>query len=279
MHSAYVLDDSSDRGHLLSFTGSDDARDLFSLVAMAIFLNALDERTYRLSSETYQEDPTILQQCHDVFDLNAIPVIERHHLCYVRGLSIDLLNWFFEHYAISSIDLEEEDVDAFSTIFIPFIVHIGRQIIKYKRLAEERGKSTSPSSKEVRQQIQLAMFGFDFARDVWLEEKAMEEEEDYFQDADEIESFDFGACDLNYDLSAYFISPRMIPAARESCENYLEGGKTNADKRFFRGLIAEFNVENIGKYFVLYNFSVTRQSDIIFMYATEYSEDEDSEYL
>ena len=107
----------------------------------------------------------------------------------------------------------------------------------------------------------------------------MEEEEDHFEDADEIEFFDSGACDLNYDLSGYSISPRMISCARESCENYLEEGKTNVDKRFFSGLIAEFNVEIMGKYFVPYCFSITQQTDIIFMHAAEYSEDEESEYL
>jgi hypothetical protein len=62
MHNAYVTNDSSDRSHLLTFSTLDNARDLFSLIATAILLNALDNRTYELSSETYQEDPTHLQQ-------------------------------------------------------------------------------------------------------------------------------------------------------------------------------------------------------------------------
>ena len=103
----------------------DDARDLLSLVTLAIFLNVLDERTYKLSLETYQDDPIALQQSYDIFDLNAIPVIERYHLSYTRGLSLDLLEWVFENYVFSSVELEEEDVDAFGTIFVPFIVYIG----------------------------------------------------------------------------------------------------------------------------------------------------------
>jgi hypothetical protein len=92
MHNAYVLNDSSNREHLLYFLTLDDARDFMSLVVMAIFLNVFDERTYQLSSETFETNPTVLQQCHAVFDPNAIPVVERYHLCYNRGLALDLLN-------------------------------------------------------------------------------------------------------------------------------------------------------------------------------------------
>ena len=125
MHNSYVVNDSSDRSHLLSFSTLDDAQDLFSLVTVATFLNVLDDRTYQLSLETFQEDPAVLQQCHDFFDLNAIPVVERHHLCYTHGLSINLLNWFFENYSFSSIDLEDDDINGYTIIFIPFIIHIG----------------------------------------------------------------------------------------------------------------------------------------------------------
>ena len=180
MHNAYIVNDSSDRGHLLSFSTLDDARDFLSLITLAVFLNVLDERTYRPSLETYQKDPAILQQCHDIFDLNAIPVIERHHLCYIRGLSFDLLNWFFENYSFASVELEEDDIEAFSTVFIPFIVHIGRQVIKYKYAAEDRGITTTPSiSRQVHRQVQSALFGLEFAWDAWLEEKVIEEEKDY----------------------------------------------------------------------------------------------------
>ena len=125
---------------------------------LAIFLNVLDERTYKLSLETYQDNPIALQQSYDIFDLNAIPVIERYHLSYTRGLSLYLLEWVFENYVFSSVELEEEDVDAFGTIFVPFIVYIGRQIAKYKRTAEEHGRTTSSTYKQVNFQIQSALF-------------------------------------------------------------------------------------------------------------------------
>jgi hypothetical protein len=241
MHNAYVLNDSSDRNHLLPLSSVDDARDLLALATMAIFLNVFDERTYQLSTETHQDDPNALQQCHDAFDLNAIPVVERHHLCYTRGLSLDLIEWIFENFSFSSVELDEDDIDAFDTIFIPFIVCIGRQIAKYKRAAEEHGHESSSTFEQVNRQIQSALFPLELARDVWVEEKASEDEKDHNEDADDDEY------DLDFDLSGYNISPRDIPARRNSCDNFLEKGKTNADKRFFRGLSSQFKLEDIGK--------------------------------
>ena len=248
MHNSYIVNDSSDRSHLLSFSTLDDARDLFSLVTVAIFLNVLDDRTYQLSSETFQEDPAVLQQCHDFFDLNAIPVVERHHLCYTRGLSIDLLNWFFENYSFSSIDLEDDDVNGYTVIFIPFIIHIGRQIVRYKRIAEGRGHMTTSTSKQVIRQVQSALFGFEYMKDAWLEDRAAEEEGNYQCDASDDESIDLSRCDLECDLSGYTISQREQPESRRSTiKSFLEDGKTNADQRFFRGLTSLFKLEELGK--------------------------------
>ena len=78
----------------------------------------------------------------------------------------------FENYSFSSVELGEDGIDAFGTIFIPFIVHIGQQIAKYKRAAEERGYISLSTFEQVNRQIQSALFSFEFARDTWLEEKA-----------------------------------------------------------------------------------------------------------
>lgn len=247
MHNAYVVDDSSDRSHLLSFSTLDDVRDLFSLITIAIFLNVFDERTYQLSSDGFQEHPTILQQCHEVFDLNAIPVIERLHLCYTRGLSFDLLNWFFQHYSFSNAELEEDDIDAYAAIFVPFVVHIGRQIIRYKRLAEACGHTSSSTSKQIICQVQSALFGFKLMRDAWLEEKASEEEKDYCGDACDDQS-DSEHNNLDFDFVNYAICQRELPEFRNSNANsFLEDGKTMADRCFFRGLTSQFNLEDLGR--------------------------------
>jgi hypothetical protein len=232
----------------------DDARDLLSLVAIAIFLNAFDERSYVPSSDTVQDDPTILQQCHTVFDLNAIPVVERHHLCYTRGLALDLMAWFFENYFFTHDDFgekEEEDVDAYTVIFVPFLVHIGRRIIRYKRHAEEHGHTALPSLKQVSRQIQWALFSFESMRDVWLETKTDEQEKSYQDadsDADSDRWDDPEDNDLAYDLSDYAIHRRKEPESRySSARKLLENGKTMADERFFRGLASQFDLENLGR--------------------------------
>ena len=250
MHSAYVMNDSSDGSHLLRLSSLDDARDLFSLISMAIFLNVLDERTYRLSLESPQERLPTLQQCHELFDLNAIPVIERHHLCYVRGLSFDLLEWFFENYSFSSLELEEDDIDALSTIFIPFIVRIGRQIAKYKRVAEEHGYTTLSTFNAVNRQVQSALFSFEAARDAWLEEKAAEEEEEHCRDMDDNDTDEMDIRDLEYDFGDYIINQREIAMKRNHRDNFLEEGKSIADKRFFHGLASQFNLEEHGEILV-----------------------------
>jgi hypothetical protein len=256
MHNAYVMNDSSDRSHLLPLSSLDDARDLFALATMAILLNVFDERTYQLSSDTHQTDPTALQQCHDIFDLNVIPVVERYHLCYTRGLSLDLLEWFFENYSFSNIELAEDDIDVFATIFIPFIVCIGRQIAKYKCIAEEYERTALPTFERVNRQIQSALFPLEFARDVWIEEKTAEEERNHlYRDEDDDESDDGDTYDLDFDLSGYNISQREMQAERNSSDNILENGKTNADRRFFRGLTSQFNVEDLGKSLYSYNYA------------------------
>ena len=237
MHNAYIVNDFSDRGHLLFFSTMNDARDFLSLITLAVFLNVLDERTYRLSLETYQKDPAILQQCHDIFDLNAIPVIERHHLCYIRGLSFDLLNWFFENYSFASVELEEDDMEPFSTVFIPFIIHIGRQIVKYKYAAEDRGITTAPSiSRQVHRQVQSALFGLEFARDAWLEEKAVEEERDYHRDIDGDEGVDFDSCDLDYDFSGILSLDVRFRRIEPPLTTFLRLAKVMLIGAFFVGL-------------------------------------------
>lgn len=249
MHNAYVLNDSSDREHLLSFTNMDDVRDFFSLLTIAHFLNVFDERTYQLSSDTLQEDRAVLQQCHDVFDLNAIPIVERHHMCYTRGLTIELLNWFFANYSISSVEFEEGDIDGNNYIFAPFVVHIGRQIVRYKRFAEKSGHTTSATSNEVNRQIQWALFAFKFMRDTWLEDKAEEEERKYNDDSDDELCIDSPDCDLDFDLSPYSITQRDKPINHGyNIDNYVEEGKTIADRRFFQGLACHFNVEKKGEF-------------------------------
>jgi hypothetical protein len=74
--------------------GIDDAKALFALFAMAIYGNVFDKCTYMpfINSVDDLEEDELKNQKES--DINAIPLIERHHYCYTRGLAFDLLFWF-----------------------------------------------------------------------------------------------------------------------------------------------------------------------------------------
>lgn len=69
---------------------------IFALFALAIFLNVLDECTYKIPSQPLQ--------LHTIFDLNAIPLVEKYHNYYVCGLAFDLIKWYFKHYEFSFVN-------------------------------------------------------------------------------------------------------------------------------------------------------------------------------
>ncbi|KAF8813076.1 hypothetical protein BYT27DRAFT_7085351, partial [Phlegmacium glaucopus] len=131
LHNSFILNDFSDRDHLPTFSSLDGVRDLFALFSTTVFLNVLDDRTYQFLPGSLDQNEDALQQCQDAFDLNAIPVVKRHHLCYIQGLALDLIHWFFDNYTFSDVNLDSDDVDGYMVILVPFTVHIGRQIIRY----------------------------------------------------------------------------------------------------------------------------------------------------
>ena len=92
--------------------------------------------------------------------------------------------------------------------------------------------------------------GFAPCSSTWLEEKAAEEETFYDGDVDDDE--DDEECDLDCSLGDIFMSRCEIPAERNSCDNFLEDGKTNADKRFFRGVILFTCLNSLFLYFNIF---------------------------
>jgi len=96
-HNAFVLEDSSNTEHLPSLTNMDGVQAIISLFTLAIYFNVLDERTYEFPSGAPMTDHNTLLACHQLYDLNAIPVIKQHHACHACGLAFDLVNWLFDH--------------------------------------------------------------------------------------------------------------------------------------------------------------------------------------
>lgn len=127
MHNTFVFNDSGDREHLPSLSTLDGARNFFAPAAITISLNVFDDRMYLLPHDfsSSKQDLACLRRCHDTFDFNAIPLVEHYHMCYTCGLAFDLIHWVFENYSFSTIDFNSDNVDGYSSIFIPFIVHIG----------------------------------------------------------------------------------------------------------------------------------------------------------
>jgi len=87
----------------------DDIKALFALFAMAIFGNVFDKCTY-LPFIHSVNGPT-LKECEQQKEanINAIPLLERRHYCYTRGLAFDLIFWFLNQFGFSKKDQEPDD--------------------------------------------------------------------------------------------------------------------------------------------------------------------------
>lgn len=148
-HNAFVLNDSSDRDHLLS---------LSIMSRVSNFLAFLDTWTYWLSMEISDQDDDILMKCQETCDLNAISIPEWHQICHTWGLAMDLVLWFCANYEITDDNSPQDDIDTFQAIFIPFTVHIGHQIIWYKQTAMKCGHKGIGTPDQIQNQIKSAIF-------------------------------------------------------------------------------------------------------------------------
>lgn len=244
-HNALVLNDSSDTEHLPSLSTMDEVGDFFCLFIIAIFLNGLDQRTYQVSTEIANFDEDTLLQCHKIYDLNAISVLERHQLCQIRGLAMDLIFWFSANYAIIDSDLDE--VDAFQTIVIPFTVHIARQIIRYKKAAVTSGYKGFGTPENIQAQIESAIFHIPGMETAYNAERNDEYENGYHSDSSDSQSLASALYDLNFSLIDFVVNKREAPEEQRShVEDFLEHGQNKADKRFFTGLSNHFDLEKAG---------------------------------
>ena len=74
--------------------------------------------------------------------------------------------------------------------------------------------------------------------------------EDHYGDACNDQS-DSEHSNLDFDLYNYAICRREQPKFRNSNANsFLEDSKTMADRRFFRGLTSQFNLEELGRVYI-----------------------------
>ena len=216
------IDDVDDYHHLLTFkdivddngtvvkNAMDDARALFALFAMAIYANVFDKRTYMpfiddLSSEEREEQKES--------DINAIPLLERRHYCYCRGLAFDLLSWFLNNYGFSK-PTEEPDF-AYTQLFAPFVAELGRSMVEYKFDAEQREVPSAYTAVDFRSQVEMAIFEYKDMEGIYEE---IEEPNPSF-------AFDFD----DYTLKPYDSTQNI----HESVTEYFGCGQNLADKKYF----------------------------------------------
>jgi len=106
-HNAFILDHYSDKFHLPTLSTIDGVWDLMSLFAMAIFLNV---QTYHFPSLSSMHNLNTVHQYYNIFDLNGVPIEEQHHACYIQGLAVNLINWFFNNYIVADANMEHQEI-------------------------------------------------------------------------------------------------------------------------------------------------------------------------
>lgn len=236
-HNALVANDPDESDHMLDLASQKGAQDIFALFALAIFLNVLDERTYIFSPESLQ--------LHDSFDLNEIPFVERYHNCYARGLAFDLVEWYFENYEFSYSSDEEDDIDAYQFILVPFTAHVARHIIGYKMHAEFSGHSKLSTYKKVQLQVESAIYPFEHMQSTYLTQlnDAHEEEYDPENSSDDGQSIFTSGYDMDYVLPDLVITKRPEVGGHCSNPDTLGVGQNIMDKKFMAGVACGFKVD------------------------------------
>lgn len=195
----------------------DDVKALFALFAMAMFANVLDKRTYMpLVSGVDEPSPTELED-QKVSDINAIPLLERRHYAYGRGLANDLLNWFLNQFGFRDTTDEDPDV-VFANISIPFIGQLASYMVGYKSDAEDIDIPGVCTQDDFSAQVDMALARFDDMADAF----------DAFQQGGEFDIADYTL--VKYDTPQKLFTP---------ADDFFTSGQTTADEKFFAALDGE----------------------------------------
>jgi hypothetical protein len=219
---------------------------MFSLYVIALFLNVFDDRTYKIPPISANQSHESLKKCQEFFDLNAILVIERYHMCYTRGLALDLIRWFFNRYSFSRGDLQEE-LDGYHDILVPFLVHVGWHIIRYKRAAVKCGRSSTSNLDQIKEQVCSALFYQSEKKEEYESQVLIDQEAGYSSDASDSRDNPPELYDLDIDMKIYMINERENPINNGvGTSDILLEGRTLADKRLFAGLSCEFDFDKYG---------------------------------
>ncbi|KAF9529560.1 hypothetical protein CPB83DRAFT_852312 [Crepidotus variabilis] len=155
----------------------DEVVNFLSVIALSIFANALDPRTYMASGQG--KDAELTEQQYlimDRYDVNAIPEEERKEISTCRGAGLDALAWFRRTYQVTTID-NNVRLDLPSIFF----VHIARSLLRYKYAAEVNSISAAGGclSHQLLIQIESALhldpqlwaLWSSYGKDGWLDDE------------------------------------------------------------------------------------------------------------
>jgi len=235
------IEDTDNYHHLLTFEdvkddegnivkhGISDARSLLSLFTMAMFMNALDKRTYmpfaRAGSPLTREESSLQRD----MDLNAIPLIERRHCCYIRGLAFDLLAWFQAHYKL--IAPVGHEAEPHLADLAPTVGAFGRHLVRYKERAAEAGIPGVCGVAAFKRQIEMSLFGFEGMDEEY--KLAMDEE----QTDEAEEQYRNGDLSFPFTRKGFHVIPySTMEPLHTKITDYFKAGKNRADSKYFYAL-------------------------------------------
>jgi hypothetical protein len=234
-HHLLTFEDIKDDSGTIIKHGIDDARSLISLFNIAIFMNALDKRTYQPYTQSVSPLTQEELRAQREMDLNAIPLIERRHCCYIRGLVFDLLGWFQNHYKMLEISGEVAEI----TDMIPTAGDFGQRLVQYKRKATDNGIPGVCTYSAFKRQVEMALFQFEGMEEMYKE---------LFEDhqSDEMRArYAEGEIDLILSLDSYRLEAYSTTQdLRQPITDYFKAGKNRADNIYFYGLAGMFVLTN-----------------------------------
>lgn len=191
-----------------------DVEALVCVFAIAIFMNALDKRTYMPFVQAGATLTPEEQKQHRKMDLNAIPFIERRHCCYTRGLAFDIMGWFYNRYKLQKEGMNP--IDGYLQL-TPVIARFGWHMVQYKRKAEEYGTVGVCTASAFERQVEMALFGFEGFEETYKE--PVDGEDDQLR--------------LPFRFWGYSVVESEPQHHYKAIDNYFKAGRNRADNKFF----------------------------------------------
>jgi hypothetical protein len=163
-----------------------------------------------------------------------------------RGLALDIIRWVFNQYSIST-EVSSEELDGYRDILVPFMVHVGRHVIRYKRAVVKFGRSSASKLEQIEGQVRSALFYQPQMREEYKNQVLVDREAGYPSDASDSRDDPPELYDLDINMQIFTVNAHEIPinnGVRTS--DLLLDGQTISDRRLFAGLSCEFDLDKYG---------------------------------